>query len=204
VQLRAEEPHRGAGVLIDAAVRSQLERILASELFARSARLSAFLRFVTEQTIDGHGAMLKEHFLGSQLYSKGLEFDGAADPIVRVDARRLRDKLREYYAEFPLDPIVISLPKGNYVPVFADTRIASIPSVTDTQQVSQQSGKVARGLRWRWAAVAGGLSVLLGSGLALSLLNRAPQAQRLVLVTPFQGNKLAPALSPDGRFVAFA
>lgn len=204
MQLRAEEPHGRPGVLIDAAVRSQLERILASELFVRSARLSAFLRFVTEQTIDGHGSMLKEHFLGSQLYGKGPEFDGAADPIVRVDARRLRDKLREYYAEFPLDPIVISLAKGSYVPVFTDTRIASIPGVKDTQQVSQQSGKVARRSRWRWAAVVTGLSAVLGSWLAWSVLRKTPQAQRLIRVTTFQGNKVAPGLSPDGRFLAFS
>src|SRR5712692_300122 len=107
MQLRAEEPDGRPGVPIDAEVRSQLERILGSELFRRSERLSVFLRFVTEQTLDGRGAGLKEQVLGSELYGKGIEFDGSADPIVRVDARRLRDKLREYYAEFPRDPIII-------------------------------------------------------------------------------------------------
>jgi len=177
-------------------VHSQLERILANELFARSARLSAFLRFVTEQTLDGQGSTLKEHVLGSQLYGKGPEFDGAADPIVRVDARRLRDKLREYYAAFPLDPVLISLPKGSYVPVFTGNRIPAIPSVDETS--------VSKRFRWRWAAVAAGLIVLPGFWLVWTALPKSPHAQQPIRVTTFQGNKLAPALSPDGQFLAFS
>src|SRR5215467_65786 len=105
--------------LDESEVREQLGRILSSSLFARSERLSEFLRFVTERTLGGEGGSLKEHRIGSELYHKGATFDGAADPIVRVDARRLRDKLREYYSDHPHDPVIISLPKGSYTPVFA-------------------------------------------------------------------------------------
>ena len=73
------------------AVRSQLQRILDSNLFLCSQRLSACLRYVVELTLDGEGSSLKEQVLGSELYGKGPEFDGSADSIVRVDARRLRD-----------------------------------------------------------------------------------------------------------------
>ena len=76
------------------AVRAELARILSSNLFARSDRLSGFLRFVVEQTLEGHGHELKEHVLAIGLYGKGSDFSTAADPIVRVDARRLRDKHR--------------------------------------------------------------------------------------------------------------
>src|SRR5215471_12816995 len=69
-----------------AAVRAQLDRILANSIFLRSERLSAFLRFVVEQTLDGRGGGLKEQVIGFELYGKGPEFAGAADPIVRVDA----------------------------------------------------------------------------------------------------------------------
>ena len=100
-----------------ALVRSQLENVLASELFSRSERLSAFLRFVVDETLNGRGETLKEPVLAHQLYGKEANFDGASNPIVRVDARRLRDKLREYYAD-RTDPVVISLPKGSYVPAF--------------------------------------------------------------------------------------
>ena len=76
------------------AVRAELAHILASDLFSRSERLSAFLKFVVEQTLDGHGHQLKEQVLATEVYGKGTDFGTAADPIVRVDARRLRDKLR--------------------------------------------------------------------------------------------------------------
>jgi len=92
-------------------VRAQLARILASEIFSRSDRLTAFLTYIVEQTLAGHGAALKEHVLAMEVYGKGADFGAAVDPIVRVDARRLRDKLREYYASAPHDPLVISVPK---------------------------------------------------------------------------------------------
>ena len=98
-------------------VRAQLERILASEVFSRSQQLRRFLSFIVEQRLAGQGHSLKESVLAHELYGKGTDFDGGADPVVRVDARRLRDKLREYY-EGRSDPVVISLPKGSYVPVF--------------------------------------------------------------------------------------
>ena len=102
----------------DIDVRGELARILASDLFSRSDRLSAFLTFIVEQTLQRHGAGLKEHVLAIELYGKDADFSTAADPIVRVDARRLRDKLREYYVAAPGDPVVISVPKGSYTPVF--------------------------------------------------------------------------------------
>jgi len=71
-------------------IRAQLERILASPLFSRSERLSSFLRFITDQTVAGGAAGLKEQVLGSQLYANGGPFDGSANPIVRVDARHDR------------------------------------------------------------------------------------------------------------------
>ena len=98
-------------------VRAQLERILASEVFSRSQQLRRFLSFIVEQSLNGQGHSLKESVLAHELYGKGTDFDGGTDPVVRVDARRLRDKLREYY-EGRSDPVVISLPKGSYVPAF--------------------------------------------------------------------------------------
>ena len=103
--------------LPDAVIRAQLERILASEVFSRSQQLRRFLSFIVEQSLAGPGHSLKESVLAHELYGKGTDFDGGTDPVVRVDARRLRDKLREYY-EGRSDPVVISLPKGSYVPLF--------------------------------------------------------------------------------------
>src|SRR5262245_46803574 len=117
------------------AIRAELARILASDLFARSERLSAFLTFVVEQTLDGHGDELKEQVLATELYGKGADFASSADPIVRVDARRLRDKLREYYAAVPPHAIVISMRKGSYTPVF-DVNGAGASPVLDAASLA--------------------------------------------------------------------
>ncbi len=103
--------------LPDSVVRAQLEKILASEVFSRSQQLRRFLSFIVEQRLAGQGHSLKEAVLAHELYGKGTDFDGGADPVVRVDARRLRDKLRED-DEGRSEPVVITLPKGSYVPVF--------------------------------------------------------------------------------------
>ncbi len=79
--------------------------------------LRRFLSYIVEQSLAGQGHSLKESVLAHELYGKGTDFDGGTDPVVRVDARRLRDKLREFY-EGRSDPVIISLPKGSYVPVF--------------------------------------------------------------------------------------
>jgi hypothetical protein len=176
------------GALSDSLVRLQLERMLDSELFKRSERLSAFLRFVIEETLSGRGSTLKEQTLGSQLYGKGANFDGAADPIVRVDARRLRDKLREYYAEFPEDAVVISLPKGSYLPAFTERLTA------DATRNARHAVTPTR----RWLAGVAALAafaVLCWS----ALRNISSESQRPILITSFPGIKVAPALSPDGH-----
>ena len=114
---QSESAMHQAGPVPEAAIRAQLEEILASETFSRSERLSRFLRFVVEQTLDGQTA-LKEQVLACELYGKSTEFDAGRDAVVRVDARRLRDKLREYYAGAKGPPVLIDLPRGGYVPSF--------------------------------------------------------------------------------------
>ena len=102
-------------------VRAALGRILASPLFSGAERLSRFLRFAVEQVLDGHGDRLKEYVLGVEVFDRDERYDPRLDSIVRVEARRLRSKLAEYYAsEGAADPIVIELPKGSYVPRFND------------------------------------------------------------------------------------
>ena len=89
-------PETGASDLSDSAVRAQLDSILASTVFARAPHLRRFLSFIVEETLAGQGTRLKEAVLAHELYGKGTDFDAGNDPVVRVDARRLRDKLREF------------------------------------------------------------------------------------------------------------
>jgi len=99
-------------------IRTQLRKILSSRTFVRSERLARFLSFTVEQTLAGRGEQLKEFVIGVEVFDKDEKYDPRMDPIVRVEARRLREKLRKYYeTEGLADPIQIEFPTGSYAPV---------------------------------------------------------------------------------------
>lgn len=102
------------------AVRAQIDRILASPSFVNAERLSRFLRFVTEKTLAGEATAAKESVIGVEVFGRRADtYDPSADSVVRVQARRLRAKLDEYYqAAGAGDRLVIELPRGRYVPSF--------------------------------------------------------------------------------------
>lgn len=98
-----------------AEVRAELERILVSQCFARAGRASDLLRFLVDQTLAGAGPRLKGYTIGVQVFGRPADFDAQADPLVRVEAGRLRGRLLEYYAaEGDSDPVRIEVPRGRY------------------------------------------------------------------------------------------
>ncbi|CDX60801.1 conserved hypothetical protein [Mesorhizobium plurifarium] len=100
-------------------IRAQLARLRRSRTFTGSERLLEFLGFVVTETLKGGGA-LREVVIGNTVYGREPPYDPRIDSTVRVEARRLRGKLKEYYAgEGQMDPVRISLPTGGYVPEFA-------------------------------------------------------------------------------------
>jgi TolB-like protein/Tfp pilus assembly protein PilF len=102
-----------------AAIRKELERILESPLFAQSDRLSRFLRFTVENTLQGKAELLKEYAIGTEVYDRKAPYHPSEDSIVRTEARRLRGKLKEYYESIGKnDPIYIYYRPGTYVPLF--------------------------------------------------------------------------------------
>ncbi|MBV9268998.1 MAG: tetratricopeptide repeat protein, partial [Acidobacteriaceae bacterium] len=108
------------------AVREHLERVLASQSFEQADRLKRFLTFVVNETLSGRGDHLKEFLIGIEVFDKESSFDPRTDPIVRVQARRLRSRLEKYYAEEGRrDPVQIELLKGGYAPIFKHTDIAA-------------------------------------------------------------------------------
>src|SRR5512140_1982001 len=118
------------------AVLGQTDRILASPHFARAGTLNRLLRFVVEQTLDGKDQELKEYRLGVDVFDRGADFDPRIDPIVRMQAAKLRTRLAEYYAaEGRQDPLVITMPKGGYVPSF-ETREVDAPAHRDVQSIA--------------------------------------------------------------------
>ncbi|WP_203072133.1 TPR end-of-group domain-containing protein [Falsiroseomonas ponticola] len=100
-------------------VLAQLGRIEASRDFQDSARLIALLRFLVEETLLGNGAQLKEVVIGNALYEREPAYDPRIDSTVRVEMRRLRRKLVDYFAgDGRDDPVAITVPTGQYAVVF--------------------------------------------------------------------------------------
>src|SRR4051812_29316764 len=100
-------------------VRAALDRIAASEAFRACPQLVAFLRYVVEATLSGRQDRIKGYTIAVEALGRGDDFDPRDDPIVRVEAMRLRRALQRYYANGGSDDAVrIELPLGSYVPVF--------------------------------------------------------------------------------------
>src|ERR1700704_1981864 len=105
---------------LDPEIRGEVARILSSPAFASQDRLQKFLSYVVDRTLTGHAGELKEMTIGFEVFERRSDYDSRIDPIVRVQARRLRDKLEEYYNSSGSLPIVrISIAKGGYVPEFS-------------------------------------------------------------------------------------
>src|SRR5215831_11630047 len=114
-------------------IHQQLDRILSSATFQQVDRLKRFISFIVTEAAAGRGDELKEYVVGVQVFGKEPSFDPRTDPIVRVQARRLRARLSRYYHdEGQQDELVIELPKGGYAPVFKrrEGRPAARPSLT--------------------------------------------------------------------------
>jgi hypothetical protein len=102
-----------------AAIRAALDRVVASRPFDTSPKLTSFLRFVVESTLAGGGKRLKGYTIGVEALGRSENFNPQIDPIVRVEAIRLRAALQRYYSgPGARDPIVIEMPRGHYVAHF--------------------------------------------------------------------------------------
>ena len=98
-------------------VSAALDRILASAEFARARRLSDFLTYVVERTLEDRADRLKGYTIAVEALRLPQQFDPDADSTVRVTATRVRVALARYYAGAGGgDPVVIELPRGSYVP----------------------------------------------------------------------------------------
>ena len=129
-------------------LRIELSRILADSRFTGSVRVAAFLRYVVEKTLEGEAAGIKEVTIATELYGRPGDYDPKVDSIVRVEATRLRSKLRDYYEHQGAEnPVRIVIPKGSYVPRFEGRP----PSAGDRRAPALSRRP---GTRWLWAALA--------------------------------------------------
>jgi hypothetical protein len=100
-------------------IRATVERIAASPGFRRSPQLVAFLRFVVESALDGKAEHIKSYTIGVEALGRCERFNPQADPIVRVEAARLRRALASYFGGDGVHcPVMIEIPLGSYVPTF--------------------------------------------------------------------------------------
>ena len=113
----------------EADVQAALDRILASDSFRTSPQLGAFLRYVVAAALAGRAASIKGYTIGVEALGRDASFDPQIDPIVRVEATRLRRAMERYYAGAGSDdPLVIDLPRGSYVPTFTRRAAAPVPA----------------------------------------------------------------------------
>jgi hypothetical protein len=115
----AEHCHAEPGALRPDEIRRELGKIVASAVFRDSLRLISFLRFVVEAVLTGQTSQIKAYTVAIEAFERPASFNPQDDPIVRVEAGRLRRALAHYYESAGLDdPIVIELLRGSYVPLF--------------------------------------------------------------------------------------
>ncbi len=137
------------------AIGAAASRVLSSEAFANSKRLQRFLSYVVERSLEGSLGDLKEYNLALAVFDRETAFDPRVDSIVRVEARRLRQQLETYYqGPGREDRVVITLPKGSYVPRFE----ARLPDPARRRQWPRLS---KRTLQW----ISGAALVLLAGAM---------------------------------------
>ncbi|MGB8709183.1 MAG: hypothetical protein WCD39_05375, partial [Methyloceanibacter sp.] len=126
------------------AIRQQLDRILGSGQFHQSRRRQRFLEYIVTETLAGRGERLKGYNVALAVFDRPETFDPHLDPIVRIEAARVREKLREYYeGDGEGDPIRISLPKGTYTPHIEFRRAPTLDPRPDRAAPLKQLGMLA-------------------------------------------------------------
>lgn len=121
--------------------KAELEAVLASEIFAKSPNLAKMLQYIGHKYFDGQVQFLKEYNIGVEALGRPPEFDPKLDSIVRVEAHRLREKLKRYYeTEGAGHPVIISLQVGHYIPQFIRRSEITIDTAGDSVPDSNSEG----------------------------------------------------------------
>ncbi|MEI2301659.1 tetratricopeptide repeat protein [Ensifer sp. MJa1] len=179
----------------DAEVLTQLDRIRRSAEFDAPDRDRKFLAYVVEETLAGRGERIKAYSIATEVFGRDSSFDPQTDPAVRIEAGRIRRALERYYlVAGRADPIVISIPKGAYVPTFK-RRVDAPPQpeahATATVEPESSTPRFSRQI-WIGAAailcVAGGL-VAHAFFVAMSddtIIGHAPPKIPRLVVKPFE------------------
>lgn len=121
----------------DQEVRKQLGRILSSRWFTASERLTRFLQFIVAAALENRLGELKEYTIGLEVFDRPATYDPRLEPIVRVEARRLRSKLQKYYEnEGVVDELIVEIPKGSYAPLFRQRGETAGPAAPEPDAIT--------------------------------------------------------------------
>ncbi len=142
-----------------------VQRVVCSQTFSGSQALQDFLLYISEKALLGLAAEIKEQTVGSEVLRRASDFDASADNIVRVRARQLRRKLTQYFdSEGSSEPVVITIPRGGYVPVF-ETRTPALPSAEASlaipPEVPARAGRANSAVPWLLPALPWALVTVL-------------------------------------------
>ncbi|RPJ54568.1 MAG: hypothetical protein EHM23_28675 [Acidobacteria bacterium] len=175
----------------------ELLKVLQSRTFARSPRLSRILDYVCRKYFAGQTDQLKEYTIAVELFGRSEGFQPRDDSSIRVDMNRLRKQLRKYYrAEGKQDPLVISIPSGQYAPVFS--RREPKPTTGDLPLAADlTSSKPLHPRRWWIVGVLGvGLLAAVGGLFFLGWSGRGPVGTVAIPAPSLPGNAVRVAQSP--------
>jgi TolB-like protein len=166
VQTRSVEaaPAGTPSLPTESEVRSQLARILSSSEFDVPKRARKFLAYIVEEAIGGRGDRIKGFSIAVEVFGRDSSFDAQTDPVVRIEAGRIRRALERYYlVAGQNDPITITVPKGGYVPAFNRNGPALILEPSGGQPLAARDEKSAvKAPRWKQVMLAAsGLVVLV-------------------------------------------
>jgi adenylate cyclase len=144
-------------------IRAQLERIVSSHEFPGLGRGAAFLRYVVEETIAGRASRIKGYSIAVEVFGRSETFT-PDDPVVRIEAGRLRRSLERYYlVEGFSDPIKIDIPKGGYAPTFTWNSVAPVALSEVVSHGATLFSEVRPRLHGRGFLVASTIAVLVAS-----------------------------------------
>ena len=122
-------------------------RVLDSPEFVVPDRARRFLSYVVEEALCGRADRIKAFSIATHVLGRDSSFDGSTDPVVRIEAGRVRRALEHYYLTAGADdPVVITIPKGGYVPSF--TRRQESGEVAEPAEATDIARRLPDG-RWR-------------------------------------------------------
>jgi hypothetical protein len=128
-----EEP----GVLSSDEKRQLVQRVIDSQAFRRATAMRAFLLYIIEHANLGLVGRLREQTIGAEVLGRKPNYDPAVDNIVRVRAHELRGRLEKYFQSEGVDePVVITIPRGAYVPEFVPRQLEEAPAAPPILQVT--------------------------------------------------------------------